>query len=62
MIRYYEYEDIEDIAKLIDDNWKSAYRGIIDDEFLDQKDKKRNMKKRNLLYISRMKKYLVFAD
>lgn len=35
MIRYYELEDIDAIAKIIDDNWKSAYRGIIDDEYLD---------------------------
>ena len=34
-MRYYEKEDIEQIAKLIDEDWKIAYRGIIDDEYLD---------------------------
>lgn len=59
MIRYYEYEDIEDIAKLIDDNWKSAYRGIIDDEFLDnlnykdraERQKKKYEKEKSIVYI-----------
>lgn len=34
MIRYYEKEDIEQIAKLIDEDWKIEYRGMIDDEYL----------------------------
>lgn len=35
MIRYYEEKDIEQVAKIITDDWKIAYRGIIDDEYLD---------------------------
>ena len=35
MIRYYEKEDIEQIAKLIDKDWKIEYRGMIDNEYLD---------------------------
>lgn len=35
MIRYYEKKDIKQVAKIITDDWKIAYRGIIDDEYLD---------------------------
>lgn len=35
MIRYYEIEDIKEIAKIIVDDWKDAYKGIIDDGFLE---------------------------
>ena len=45
MIRYYEKEDIEQIAKLIDEDWKIAYRGIIDDEYLDNLNYKDREKK-----------------
>ena len=34
MIRYYEKEDIEQIAKIIDEDWKIAYRGMIADDYL----------------------------
>ena len=34
MIRYYKKEDIDEIAKIIVDDWKIAYKGIIDDKVL----------------------------
>ena len=34
MIRYYEKEDIEQIAKIIDEDWKIAYKGIVDENYL----------------------------
>ena len=34
IIRYYEKEDINQIAKIIDEDWKIAYKGIIDDDYL----------------------------
>ena len=34
MIRYYEKEDIEQIAKIIDEDWKIAFKGIIDEDYL----------------------------
>lgn len=34
MIRYYEREDIEQIAKIIDEDWKIAFKGIIDEDYL----------------------------
>lgn len=44
MIRYYEERDIDKIAKIIVDDWKIAYKGIIDDDYLE-----------NLNYIDRAK-------
>ena len=35
MIRYYKKEDINEIAKIITEDWKIAYKGIIDKEFLE---------------------------
>lgn len=59
MIRYYEIEDIEAIAKILDDNWKSAYRGMIDDDYLDNlnyKDREQRLrskyvKEKSLVYV-----------
>ena len=36
MIRYYKKEDIEQIAKIIDVDWKIVYRGSIDEEYLEK--------------------------
>lgn len=44
LIRYYEERDIDKIAKIIVDDWKIAYKGIIDDDYLE-----------NLNYIDRAK-------
>ena len=34
MIKYYEEKDIEEVAKIIVDDWKIAYKGIIDNEYM----------------------------
>ena len=36
MIRYYKKEDIDEIAKIITEDWKIAYKGIIDEEYLEK--------------------------
>ena len=49
MIRYYEEKDIEQVAKIIDEDWKIAYKGIIDDEYLDNlnyKDREERIRKK----------------
>lgn len=35
MIRFYKENEIEQIAKIIDEDWKIAYKGIINQEYLD---------------------------
>lgn len=40
MIRYYEEIDIDQIAKIIVEGWKNAYKGIIDQDYLDKLDYK----------------------
>ena len=35
MIRYYEEKDIYEVAKIIVDDWKIAYKGIIDSRYLE---------------------------
>lgn len=47
MIRYYEKEDIKEISKIIVDDWKEAYKGMIDEEYL-----------RNLTYKEREEKIM----
>lgn len=34
MIRYYEKEDIKEISKIIVDDWKETYKGMVDEEYL----------------------------
>ena len=59
MIRYYEKEDIEQVAKIIDEDWKIAYRGMIDDEYLDNlnyKDREKRIrnkyqKQKSIVYV-----------
>ena len=49
MIRYYEQKDIEQVAKIITEDWKIAYKGIIDDEYLknlDYKDKEKSIREK----------------
>ena len=49
MIRYYEQKDIEQVAKIIAEDWKIAYKGIIDDEYLenlDYKDKEKSIREK----------------
>ena len=49
MIRYYEQKDIEQVAKIITEDWKIAYKGIIDDEYLknlDYRDKEKSIREK----------------
>ena len=49
MIRYYEEKDIEQVEKIITEDWKIAYKGIIDDEYLknlDYKDKEKSIREK----------------
>ena len=49
MIRYYKKEDIDEIAKIITEDWKIAYKGIIDEEYLgilDYKEKAERIRKK----------------
>ena len=49
MIRYYEKEDIEQIAKIIDEDWKIAYKGIVDENYLknlNYKDREKRIKEK----------------
>lgn len=49
MIRYYEEKDIEQVAKIITEDWKISYKGIIDDEYLknlDYKDKEKSIREK----------------
>ncbi len=50
MIRWYERKDIEQIAKIITNDWKIAYRGIIDDDYLDGLNYKERERKIMLKY------------
>lgn len=59
MIRYYEERDIEQIAKIIDEDWKIAFIGIIDKEYLDDlnyKDREKRIrekykKEKSIVYV-----------
>ncbi len=59
MIRYYEEQDIEQIAKIIDEDWKIAFIGIIDKEYLDNlnyKDREKRIrekykKEKSIVYV-----------
>ena len=49
MIRYYEQKDIEQVANIITEDWKIAYKGIIDDEYLknlDYRDKEKSIREK----------------
>ena len=49
MIRCYEEKDIKQVAKIITEDWKIAYKGIIDDEYLknlDYKDKEKSIREK----------------
>ena len=49
MVIYYEEKDIEKVAKIITEDWKIAYKGIIDDEYLknlDYKDKEKSIREK----------------
>ena len=46
IIRNATIEDIEKIADIKIEGWQTAYRGIIDDDFLDNMDRKKEIEKK----------------
>lgn len=57
-IRDAEREDVRAISEIIVEDWKRAYRGIIDDAFLDSL----NVDRRYDIEINRYRKYIVATD
>ena len=58
MIRQAEKEDVRQIAEILVEDWQKAYRGIMDDVFLDAM----NAEQRYEIEIKRYEKYIVAAD
>ena len=46
VIRNIKYEDIENVVDIKIDGWQTAYRGIVDDDFLDNMDRDTDIEKR----------------
>ncbi len=57
-IRKAEKEDVRQIAEILVEDWKTAYRGIIDDAFLDSM----SVDNRYGIEINRYQKYVVATD
>ena len=57
-IRKAEKEDVRQIAEILVEDWKTAYRGIIDDAFLDSM----SVDQRYEIEIKRYQKYVVASD
>ena len=60
MIRYYKKEDIDEIAKIITEDWQIAYKGIIDKEYLRNLDYKEKAKRIREKYQDQ--KSIVYVD
>lgn len=58
IIRNAEKADVRQIAEILVEDWQKAYRGIIDDAFLDSM----NADQRYDIEVKRYEKYLVAAD
>ena len=58
MIRRAEKEDVRQIAEILVEDWKKAYRGIIEDDYLDSLD----VDKRYEIEVKRYDKYIVACD
>ena len=58
IIRKAEKKDVRQIAQIVVEDWKTAYRGIMDDRFLDALD----AEKRYQTEIKRYQEYTVAAD
>lgn len=58
IIRSAEREDVRQIAEILVEDWKKAYRGIIDDDFLDAMD----VDQRYGIEVRRYQKYVVATD
>lgn len=46
IIRNVKYEDIENVVDIKIDGWKTAYRGIVDEDFLDNMNREKEIEKR----------------
>lgn len=57
-IRNAEKEDVRQIAEILVEDWQTAYRGIIDDAFLDSM----SADQRYEIEVKRYQKYVVAAD
>ena len=57
-IRQAEKEDVRQIAEILVEDWQTAYRGIMDDEFLDSM----NADQRYEIEVKRYQKFIVAAD
>ena len=58
IIRQAKEEDVKQIAEILVEDWKTAYRGIMDDDFLDSL----SAAQRFEIEIKRYQKYIVAAD
>ena len=50
IIRNVRKEDIPDVVDIQISSWQTAYRGIVDDEYLDNMNRKERIEKRNKDY------------
>ena len=57
-VRQAEKEDVRQIAEILVEDWQKAYRGIIDDDFLDSM----SAEQRYEIEVRRYEKYLVAAE
>ena len=57
-VRRAEKEDVRQIAEILVEDWQTAYRGIMDDEFLDSM----SADQRYEIEVRRYQKFLVAAD
>ena len=58
IIRSAEKEDVRQIAEILVEDWQKAYRGIMEDAFLDSM----NAEQRYEIEVRRYEKYIVAAD
>ena len=58
IIRQAEAKDVRQIAEILVEDWQTAYRGIMDDAFLDSM----NAEQRYEIEIKRYQKYIVASD
>lgn len=58
VVRKAEQEDVRQIAEILVEDWQTAYRGIIDSDFLDSM----SADQRYEIEVKRYQKYIVAAD
>ena len=49
IIRNATIEDVERIADIKIEGWQTAYRGIIDDDFLDNMDREKKLRREGII-------------